>query len=139
MVEAGQIPFAQGAYPTKLLVRARPSLQITFGHHDAHGLDAPLAALDAGEVLHAPIRSFDDLQHRAEAGRRVAVVTPEPNMNWHLKRIAAMGAHDLAVEWRANSFNPLRPARAGATRLDWRLARVAWQQRAFRRAVHRSL
>lgn len=131
-VSAGRPPFVRMAYPTKLL-RAAPGLQLTFGHHDAHGADGPLMDLQGGEVLHAPIRSFQNLHARVEAGQRVAEVTPEPGQNWHLKHVAAMDGAAAAEEWRRNSFPLLRPVGRGVTRLDFRLSRIGVQQAAFRR------
>jgi glycosyltransferase involved in cell wall biosynthesis len=138
MVTAGEIPFTRVRYPTKLLVRASPSLQLTFGHHDAMGLTEPLVALADGEILHAPMRAAQDLHHRVEAGRRVMAVTPHATQNWHLKRLVGMGPDELAREWHRNSFHPLRPLAAGAGRLDWRLSRIAIRQVGFRRRVYRS-
>ncbi len=137
MVQAGEIPFVRINYPTKLLLRATPSMQVAFGHHDAHGLAGPLLPLAEGELLHAPIRSAGDLQGRVELGRRVEAVTPHPAQNWHAKRLVPMGCDELAREWRRNSFNPLRPIVPGAARLDWRLSRIAMRQSGFRRRVYR--
>lgn len=132
-VSAGRLPFVRMAYPTKLLLRATPGLQLTFGHHDAQGADGPLVDLRGGEVLHAPIRSFQDLHTRMETGQRVAEVTPEPSQNWHLKRVAAMDGAAVAEEWRRNSFPLLRPVERGATRLDFRLSRIGLRQAPFQR------
>ncbi len=132
MVSAGDIPFVRITYPAKLLLRAAPSLRIAFGNHEAFDTAGPLAPLRTGEILHAPIRCFERLRQRAEAGRRVEAVTPEPGQNWHLKRIAAMDAAALAEEWRRNSFQPLSPVQKGATRLDARLCHVGLQQAGFR-------
>lgn len=136
-VSSGEVPFIRVAYPTKVLLRTAPSLSITFGNHDASGTAGPLVPLVGGEILHAPMRSFERLHRRAEAGRRAEVVTPNPGHNWHLKRVTAMDATGLEQEWRQNSFSPLQPIRSGATRLDLRLARVGWQQGGFRRSIER--
>lgn len=136
-VSSGDLPFLRITYPTKVLLRTNPSLCISFGNHDASGTAGPLVPLIDGEILHAPMRSFERLHQRAEAGRRTQVVTPEPDQNWHLKRVAAMDEAALAEEWRKNSYRLLSPVRKGATRLDLRLSRVGLQQAKFRRSLAR--
>ena len=134
LVEAGEIPFIRITYPTKVVLRAAPSLEISFGSHDATGTAGPLVKLIEGELLHAPMRSFDSLHQRAESGRRTQLVTPEPGQNWHLKRVTRMDPAELEIEWRKNSFSLLRPAATG-TRVDWRLSRIARRQAGFRRQL----
>lgn len=137
-VSSGEVPFIRVAYPTKVFLRAAPCLTVTFGNHDASDTAGPLVPLVGGEILHAPMRSFERLHRRAEAGQRAAAVTPNPGHNWHLKRVAAMDMAALEREWSENSFSPIRPIQVGATRLDLRLARIGWQQTRFRRSVARS-
>ena len=132
-VGSGEIPFVRSNYPTKLLLRTAPSLRLTFGHHDAAGTAGPLIDLAAGELLHAPIRSPGCLRRRMAAARRVEHVTPEPGQSWHLKRLLPMDDAELAQEWRANSFSPLHPVRAGQTRWDTRLSHIAVRQLGFAR------
>lgn len=134
-VTAGTIPFIRIAYPSKVLLRADPSLTISFGNHDATGMTGPLTPLTEGVILHAPMRSFDRMQRRAEAGRRAQIVTPEPNQSWHVKRIAAMNAEALEADWRANTYPILRPALKGIRRWDRRLSRIGTQQASFRRQL----
>lgn len=136
-VTAGKVPFVRITYPTKILVRAAPALAITFGNHDATGTAGPLVPLPDAEILHAPMRSFDRLHRRAEAGRRSHVTTPEPGQNWHIKRVAEMTAAALEQEWRRNTFSILHPARKGQTRWDLRLTKISRQQAGFRRSVAR--
>jgi hypothetical protein len=138
LVTDGKLPFVRISYPTKLLVRASPSLQFDHGHHNAEGLAGPLIPLEGGEKLHAPIRSFGDLHRRVEAGRRVGAVSSNPSWSWHLKRLAHMKPSELEREWRENSFHPLRPLAAGVAQLDWRLALIALQQARFRRIIYGS-
>lgn len=136
-VTAGKVPFVRITYPTKLLVRAAPALAIAFGNHDATGAAGPLVPLPEAEILHAPLRAFDRLHRRAEAGRRSYVTTPEPGQSWHIKRVAEMDAAALEREWQENSFPILRPTARGRTSLDLRLTKVARQQARFRRLVAR--
>jgi hypothetical protein len=140
LVRDGHIPFVRSTYPHKLLLRAAPGLQLGSGHHTAKGLAGPLVQLDDGELLHAPIRSFSGLHRRRETGKRIkmAKVAPLPTQSWHLKRLVDMDAGALAHEWRSNTFHPLHPAQAGATRLDWRLVRIALGLTRFRWTVYRS-
>ncbi len=135
-VEAGRIPFVRINYPTKLLLRAKPGLQLHHGHHEASGVAGPLVPLERGMVLHAPIRSRQDLRCRIEHGRRVAQVMPDPSQNWHVKRIAAIGEAGLAEEWRSNSFVPMRRLPEGM-RWDLRLSRIGVRQRLRQLAQYR--
>ncbi len=132
-VMSGEISFVEMTYPTKLLVRTGPSLEITFGHHDVRGALGPMVPLEGGELLHAPIRSFQDLKSRLDTGRRVQIVTPEPDQNWHLKRLLYMDEAGLAEEWRRNSYSPLWPVQRGRSRLDFRLSSIGRRQAGFRR------
>ena len=132
-VTRGEIPFVRMVYPTKLLVRATPSLRIAFGHHDASETLGPLVPLERGELLHAPIRSFQHLLARIDTGRRVQAVTPAPDQNWHLKRIAAMDQAALEVEWRRNTYSPFWPIHRQHSRLDLRLSAIGRRQAGFRR------
>ena len=134
-VGAGTLPFVRITYPTKILVRASPALTVAFGNHDAAGTAGPLLPLPEAEILHAPLRAFDRLRRRAEAGRRSYVTTPEPSQSWHIKRIAEMNAAALEQEWRRNSFSPLHPITKNETRFDLRLTKVSRQQAAFRRSL----
>ena len=134
-VSNGTLPFVRITYPTKILVRATPALTIAFGNHDAAGTAGPLVSLPEAEILHAPLRAFDRLHRRAEAGRRSYVTTPEPGQSWHIKRIAEMDTAALEREWRHNSFSLLHPVKKGETRLDLRLTKVSRQQAAFRRSL----
>lgn len=137
-VGQGRIPFVRIAYPTKLFLRAAPDLRIAFGHHDAQATAGPLVMLPRGELLHAPMRAFSSLAQRAETGRRTAIVTPGASQNWHLKRLVGMDPAALEAEWRLNAYAPLHPVRPGRTRLDLRLARIAWRQAGFRRRYQRA-
>ena len=132
-VASGRLPFVRMRYPNKLLLRTTPTLLIGFGHHDAEGTAGALLHVEGPEVLHAPIRARADLQSRAETGRRVAEVTPEPGQNWHLKRVAAMDPRALDLEWRRNSYAPLWPVAPGRLRLDLRLSHIGLRQHGFRR------
>ena len=136
-VGSGEIPFVRITYPSKLLLRTAASLEIAFGNHEADHTAGPLATLEDGHILHAPIRSPRHLRRRAEAGRRAEVMTPDPGQSWHLKRVAAMDAAALDEEWRRNTYAPLRPVLAGDTRLDTRLCRVGLQQSGFSRRFSR--
>lgn len=137
MVGSGEIPFVRITCPSKLLLRTAASLEIAFGNHDASHTAGPLAALEDGVILHAPIRSPGHLRRRAEVGRRTEAVTPDPGQSWHVKRIAAMDTAALDEEWRRNSYAPLRPVLPGKTRLDLRLCRVGLQQSGFSRRFGR--
>ena len=137
-VGSGEIPFVRITYPSKQLLRTSASLEIAFGNHGADHTAGPLATLEDGQVLHAPIRSPAHMRRRAEVGRRAEVTTPEPGQNWHVRRVAAMDATALEEEWRRNSYSPLRPVLPGETRWDTRLCRVGVQQSRFSRRFGRT-
>lgn len=134
-VGAGTLPFVRITYPTKILLRAAPGLTVAFGNHDAAGTAGPLVPAPDAEILHAPLRAFDRLHRRAEAGRRSHVTTPEPEQSWHIKRIAEMDTVALEQEWRQNSFSLLHPITAKQTHFDMRLIKVSRQQATFRRSL----
>jgi glycosyltransferase involved in cell wall biosynthesis len=133
LVEAG-LPFLRMAYPPKLVLRANRALVLQWGQHHADGLGIELAPAPLCDLLHAPIRARQDLESRAEAGRRFGEVLPDPEAGWHLKRIAAMDRRALDAEWRANSAGP-GCLLGGGYRLDLRLRRIALRQRGFRERV----
>ena len=135
LVRDSALPFLRVNYPPKLLLRATASVALRRGQHDADGLDGELAPHPAAEVLHAPIRSRDDLDSRVAHGRRMAEVAPEPDTGWHLKRLVGMDGAALDAEWRANSVRP-----------GWRLTpgfqfdpRLCWLGRRLRRFRDRAL
>lgn len=104
LVEAGQIAFVEIAYPRKCLFRSCQDLTIGAGAHDGSGVSDPV--VESGQVvcLHAPIRSRQILDARAEHGRRVIEAGYPPshgwqNQRWH--RLQAAGRLD--EEWVANS------------------------------------
>jgi len=134
LVEQRSLPFVRINYPPKVLVRAAPGLRFSRGQHSAEGIVAPLADECLAELLHAPIRSRDDLANRVEHGRRLLNVAPDPDTGWHLKRLISLGEDRLDEEWRANSMG-WRSVCRGGFRLDLRLARLGLRQRGFRREM----
>ena len=134
-VTAGAVPFVRITYPTKIMLRAAPALAIDFGNHGATDIAGPLVLLPEAEILHAPLRAFDRLHRRAEAGRRSRITTPEPDQSWHIKRVAEMDKAALEREWRSNSFSLFHPVTRGQTQLDLRLSKISRQQAGFRRSV----
>src|SRR5206468_984246 len=85
LVEAGAIPFVRGRYGAKALLRASASLRLARGGLGAAGMAGPLAPLPGPELLHAPIRSRDDLDSRVAQRHRVLELDEGPNVSWHLK------------------------------------------------------
>lgn len=105
LVETGQIAFAEMVYPPKLILRASTTLTIGMGNHGGTGYDGPIVPTTGIVVLHAALRSRDQLAKMAEAGRRIAACNPDPGTGWHMRRWAAMEADGrLAEDWPANSY-----------------------------------
>jgi hypothetical protein len=132
LVETGAIPFVRGRYGAKALLRASGSLRLTRGGHGGAGMAGPLAPLPDCELLHAPIRSRDDLDSRVAHAHRVLELDEGPDVSWHLKRLVGMSPAALEAEWQANSY--ALPGREGL-RLDLRLSRLGWRLRRFRRGA----
>lgn len=103
LIEARQIAFLEMEYPTKWLPRASAGLRIRAG---AHGATAgPTAAAPTSIVcLHAPIRSKQVLESRAEHGRRLMEAGYPPEHGWHNRRWYRLKAEQqLDTEWESNS------------------------------------
>ena len=132
LVSSGALPFVRMNYPAKLLLRGARTVTLERGQHRADGLDGALAALPLCDMLHAPIRSRDDLATRVRHAARSHEVAPDPGTSWHLKRLAPMDRAGLDVEWRLNSIHPAWPWRRGFG-FDLRLRRLAVGLREFRR------
>ncbi len=104
LVESGEIAFVEMAYPPKVALRPTSSLVIATGNHRATGYAGEERNTSDLVVLHAPIRARDRLARRAEHGRRVAAVHPNPSTGWHLRRVAGLEIDgDLEAEWAVNS------------------------------------
>ena len=125
------LPLMRTSYPPKLLLRAAMTIALSRGQHHAEGLAGALAAEPLGELLHAPIRSRDDLQARVIHGRRVMELAPDPVTSWHVKRLIGMDRTALDAEWRANSIGSGWPFGAGF-RPDLRLSWLGRRLRPFR-------
>jgi hypothetical protein len=103
LVERGEVPYVAIDGVPKVVTRLAADTTIAMGTHNATTssgttLDAPTL-----RVLHAPLRSFEQLRHKAENGRRVAAVHAGPNVGWHSRRFARLEAEDgLEREWDAN-------------------------------------
>lgn len=117
LVETGQIAFVEMVYPPKLILRASKTLTIGMGNHGAAGYDGPMEQSTGFVVLHAALRSRNQLAKMAESGRRIAATNPDPGTSWHARRWAAMEADGrLAEDWPANSYRRGRLTIAGERR-----------------------
>lgn len=104
LVEAGEIAFVEMLYAPKVVVRAGPDVEIALGSHAASGVEGAVEAAPGLLCLHAPLRSREALEAKAEKGRRADEAGHEPGLNWHLRRWARLAAEGgLDAEWRANS------------------------------------
>jgi glycosyltransferase involved in cell wall biosynthesis len=132
LVHNDGLPFLRSRYQAKIIVRASPALRIYHGHHHADGLAGPIFPTPLASVLHAPIRSRDDLHSRVLHGRRVLDLSDDPDTSWHLKRLVEMDDTALDREWRINSV--CRPIDRGF-RFDLRLAWLGYRLSGFRKQV----
>jgi hypothetical protein len=86
LIESKQIAFVEMAYPTKYLPRASRDLRIQAGAHGAVAIAAGHVASPGIVCLHAPLRSRQVLDARAEHGRRLMEVGYPPDHGWHNQR-----------------------------------------------------
>ena len=132
LVHNNGLPFLRCRYQAKIIVRASPGLRIYHGHHHADGLAGSFSPAPLAPVLHAPIRSRDDLHSRVSHGHRVLGLSDNPDASWHLKRLVEMDEAALDREWRINSVR--RPVDYGF-RFDPRLAWLGYRLSGFRKQV----
>jgi len=104
LVESGEVAFVGiDPYP-KLLTRLCPETSVAMGNHSASTAAGESRATTALRVLHAPLRSRECLRRKAENGRRVAHIYPDPAIGWHSKRFAQLELEGrLDQEWQVNS------------------------------------
>ncbi len=126
------LPFLRIRYPPKIIARTSPGLRICHGNHHAHGLPGPLHPVPLAPLLHAPIRSRDDLATRVAHGERASDLRGGSDVSWHLRRLVGMNKAALDKEWRVNSVHRLR---CRGFRLDPRLAWLGCQLSGFRKRV----
>jgi hypothetical protein len=104
LIETRQIAFLEMEYPTKWLPRATAGLRIRPGAHGATALAADPRAPASIVCLHAPIRSRQALESRAEHGRRLMAAGCSPDHGWHNQRWHRLQAQQqLDDEWVVNS------------------------------------
>jgi hypothetical protein len=97
--------FVEAAYAPKLISRTGDQLSIGLGNHSADGLVGSVVPTSEVVCLHAPLRSFANLVHRAATGDRVENEEFGRGTAWQARRWAGMTPDELAVEWRANSYD----------------------------------
>jgi glycosyl transferase family 2 len=119
LIEARQLAFVEMEYPNKWLPRATAGLRIRAGAHGAAATSADVAAPARIVCLHAPIRSRQVLEARAEHGRRLIEAGYPPEHGWHNQRWQRLQLEQrLDAEWESNS------TRAGYLELGSRRAAV---------------
>jgi Glycosyl transferase family 2 len=97
--------YVEAAYAPKLISRASDQLSIGLGNHSADGLVGPVVPADSVVCLHVPLRSFANLVHRSATGDRVENEEFVHGTAWQARRWAGLSAEELAIEWRANSYD----------------------------------
>jgi hypothetical protein len=102
---AGEISYVELQGLSKLVVRAAPNLSLFQGCHHVDGAPGPIEDCARLRLLHAPIRSRETLDSKAEGGRRARVAGRLPGESWHILRWAGLSAAELDAEWRANSYD----------------------------------
>lgn len=103
-VAAGSISFLEAPFPPKWVSRPTEAYEGSKGTHLVEGVDGPKQATDEIVCLHAPIRSFRQLQKKADNGRRQYEAGVVPGESWQSlrwMRLAESGG--LEAEWAANS------------------------------------
>jgi glycosyltransferase involved in cell wall biosynthesis len=107
-VENGEIAYVEMQHPPKWLSRPTPEITIGLGNHMVSGAAGPAAEGLGLAVLHAPLRSRDCLNHKANHGARALQRDEQADQeerSWHLKRWARLSATSaMDREWTANSY-----------------------------------
>jgi hypothetical protein len=104
LIERRQLAFLEMSYPTKWLTRAAAGLRIRAGGHGAVAAATDPTPSMGIVCLHAPIRSKQVLEARAEHGRRLMEAGYPPEHGWHNQRWHRLHAEQqLDGEWEANS------------------------------------
>jgi glycosyltransferase involved in cell wall biosynthesis len=105
MVEGRQIGFVEMMYPTKVIARATPGMQVNAGTHTVSGVRGEMQETDAIACLHLPLRARSLLRSKAEQGQRVEQAGWRPGEAWHVRRWQRMtGDEAIDAEWAANSY-----------------------------------
>jgi len=105
MVTAREIAFVEIVYPPKTVFRAGSEVALVTGNHAV--IDAPGPSTVTGDLacLHAPLRSKRVLEAQVEHGRRLAEVSSDPGLGWHVRRWHQLWSDgDFGGEWPANSY-----------------------------------
>lgn len=104
LIETREIAFLEMEYPTKWLPRAAGGLRIRAGAHGAAPISTDPRTPAEIVCLHAPIRSRQVLDARAEHGRRLMEAGYPPEHGWHNRRWHRLQVRrQLDSEWEANS------------------------------------
>ena len=105
-VESEQIAYVEHVYQHKWISSASSSLRIDWGNHIVDGSGDVVTGAGRIVCLHAPLRSFEVLQAKIDAGRPSEEVKDYFDMAWHLRRWRRMSWENrLEEEWHANSYD----------------------------------
>lgn len=106
LVEAGEIALVEIKFPPRWVCRATSDISFSEGCHHIFGLDGPFRYCSELAILHAPLRSRDTLDKKADHGRRHDEAGSPRGMGWHSRRLARLQAEGaLEQEWAANSYS----------------------------------
>lgn len=103
LIESQEIAFVEMAYPGKWIFRPRPEVEVMRGNHKVVGVNGPREECAEIVCLHAPLRSRDSLEAKAEQGRRLDEAGVPQDSAWNHRRWARLQDESLDDEWAANS------------------------------------
>lgn len=119
-VLGGSASFIELRYPPKILLRPSTNAVVRPGNHSVHGHDGETAEGHALRCLHAPLRSFADLERRSFLRDRHIAHRKSPGGTggWQFEHWGSLrDAQQLHREWTWNSRQGARLGRPGAPRL----------------------
>ena len=90
LIESQEISFIEMAYPGKWVFRPRPVIEVHRGNHKVVGINGPREECDELVCLHAPLRSRDSLDAKAEQGRRLDEAGVPQDSAWNHRRWARL-------------------------------------------------
>lgn len=104
LIESQEIAFVEMAYPDKWIFRPRPVIEVHRGNHKVVGINGPREECAELACLHAPLRSRDSLDAKAEQDRRLDEAGVPQDSAWNHRRWARLQDEGkLDDDWAANS------------------------------------
>ena len=105
LVQNNKLGFVESEFPAKWIGRASADFFIAKGSHGITGVPEPHEDTDQIICLHAPIRSRERLDQKADQAARIIETKPLPGEAWQTLRWGNLKRDGkLNEEWAANSY-----------------------------------